>query len=405
MILVARGLGDPADFGVFTLVYSALLFANLLQMSLVTQPHNVLGTARHGRDYARYTTSTLLGQLLMLGGEGLLALAAAAVALAWRWPHTSLLVALAPSIVFWQLQEFFRRVLYTEGRHRAAFANDLISYGGQTVVIAVLWYVDLRHATHVWLTGTTALYALAATSAAAAAVGAWQARQSLALELNLSALRPNWDFGKWLAGAEILTWCSSIHLYLYLAAKMLGTAATGDLKAAQILFGPTRVFAYFLCTVLPIRFARTLMTGGEPALRRGVNGVLARMLPPLALYCLACAIFARPILRLSFGDRYLGAATALALYSGYAFLSYTQMVFAAALAAKRETRLAFFGSVGGAIVSLASALLLIPRLGTAGVLVAMTIASAVITSLYLLAYHRTASQPSVATPVEAPCPT
>src|SRR5690348_16921655 len=60
MILVARGLTKHA-FGEFSLVYSGLLFANLLQTGLITQPHNVLGATRFGRaqrDYVRYTAST-----------------------------------------------------------------------------------------------------------------------------------------------------------------------------------------------------------------------------------------------------------------------------------------------------------------------------------------------------------
>src|SRR5579884_1252602 len=238
MILVARGLGGPAEFGVFTLVYSALLFANLLQTSLITQPHNVLGTGRLGAEYARYTTSTLLGQTLLVLVEGALALVAAGLARAWHWDHTGLLVALAPSIILWQLQEFFRRVLYTEGRYAAAFANDLISYGGQTLVIAALWGLDWAGGSHHWLTGTSAMYALAITSGVAAVIGLWQVRGSLARFAGFAAWAANWQFGKWVAGAEILTWCSSLHMYLYLAAKLIGAAATGDLKSAQILFGP-----------------------------------------------------------------------------------------------------------------------------------------------------------------------
>ena len=58
MILVARGLHDAGKFGVFTLVYSAMLFANILQFALVTQPHNVLGQTRSGDDYRVYTATT-----------------------------------------------------------------------------------------------------------------------------------------------------------------------------------------------------------------------------------------------------------------------------------------------------------------------------------------------------------
>ena len=60
-------------FGRFTLVYSALLFANIFQVSLITQPHNVLGTAREGEDYRRYTTSTLFCQLILIAIEAALA--------------------------------------------------------------------------------------------------------------------------------------------------------------------------------------------------------------------------------------------------------------------------------------------------------------------------------------------
>ena len=167
MVLVARGLGGPSEFGAFTLVYSALLFANILQVALITQPHNILGTARHGANYAAYTTSCGLAQLLLVLAEGSIALLVWAVASQAHWAAAAMLLALVPSVVAWQLQEFVRRVLYTEGRHAAAFANDLISYGGQTLAVGALWTLDALQergalATHRhWLTGATALYALA----------------------------------------------------------------------------------------------------------------------------------------------------------------------------------------------------------------------------------------------------
>src|ERR1700759_1411207 len=64
MVLAARGL-HPEAFGAFTLVYSALLFPNVLQSTLITQPPNVIGAARTGADYVRYTTSTAITQLGM----------------------------------------------------------------------------------------------------------------------------------------------------------------------------------------------------------------------------------------------------------------------------------------------------------------------------------------------------
>lgn len=418
MILVAKGLGLPG-FGAFTLVYSALLFANILQVALVTQPHNVLGTGRHGRDYAQYTSSCGLVQLLLVAAEAALALLAWGVARKAQSPAAGMLLALAPSIVFWQLQEFLRRVMYTEGRYAEAFANDVISYGGQTLVILLLWLAarlqskGTLHTTIPWLTGASALWALAGTSGIAVIVGVWQVRHSFSRRISLSALIENWHFGKWLAGAEVLTWCSSLHMYLYLAAMLVGLRAAGALKAAQVLFGPMRVAAYYLDTVLPIRFARLLHQGGEGAMYRGLRQVLARIAGPLAAYCLLVALFAKPLLRVTFGSEYTGAATILALYSGYALLTYLQMIVAAALKAQRRTRFIFIGSVCGVAVALAVAWILIIEFKTNGVLLAMMLTALVVTALYFYASHRhmrrTESQSPredvPEPPVEVPCPT
>src|SRR5438552_7273 len=58
LVLTARALDDKSEFGRFSTVYSILLFCNIVQSTLITQAHNVLGTAREGDSYRRYTTST-----------------------------------------------------------------------------------------------------------------------------------------------------------------------------------------------------------------------------------------------------------------------------------------------------------------------------------------------------------
>jgi thymidylate kinase len=201
MVLLARGLG-PAAFGAFSLVYGGLLFANSLQGALVTQPHGVLSAGRRGRAYADYTASTLWSQMFLVVLGAAVSLAGAAASWLGGWGITHLLLALTPSIVAWQLQEFIRRVLYHEARFSAAFWNDVISYGGQTVVIAVLWWMQA-------LTGPSALYALMFTSLAASLLGFWQLRTSLAGRFRWEVLMENGQLGKWLAGAEMGYWLNS----------------------------------------------------------------------------------------------------------------------------------------------------------------------------------------------------
>src|SRR6478752_7774821 len=54
--LALDGEAGKREFGTFSTIYAVLLFANIIQSTLVTQPHNVLGVTRDGEDYRRYTS-------------------------------------------------------------------------------------------------------------------------------------------------------------------------------------------------------------------------------------------------------------------------------------------------------------------------------------------------------------
>lgn len=388
MVFAGRGLGKTA-FGQFALVYNALLLVNLIQVAMVSQPHNVLGAGRgKGRAYASYTASTAAEQLLLTLFETGIALALVALAHARSWQCEALLLALVPAIAAWSLQEFFRRVLYTEGRLAAAFANDIIAYGLQAAWIVALWWLDLKNAAagpH-WLTGPSALYALAITSAAAAVLGCWQVRQSLAGRINLKIWAENWDFGKWLVGSELLVYFSSLPMYMYLAGWLIGPAASGELKAAQTLFGPTRIISYYFATVLPIQFARQLSKGGDAALRRQLRTTSLCVLPIVGAVCLLIALFAGPLLAL-FGRDFASDPSVLAMYAIVTFFAYIQMVLAAALTAKLLTRYVFLGAVGGAVVTLALSGALIKLMGIYGALVGMMVTGLATTALLWRGYR------------------
>ena len=362
MVLLARGM-SLAAFGSFTLIYSVMLVANSLQDALITQPHNILGTTLRGEAYCRYTTSTAFVQLILLAMAASLVLAAAGFSYVADWQAAPLLLALAPSIVAWQLQEFTRKVLYTERRLAAAFCNDVISYGGQTVAIAALWHLEA-------LTPPIALYALAATSALAAAYGLWQLRGSLGLTFDRSAIRLNWHFGKWLAGGEMLRWLSSAEMYQYLAAAVLGTSAAGTLKSVQVIFGPTRMLMTGLNNVLPIRFTHAL-AAGKSCLDFQLRRVYLMTAPVMAVYCSSVAIFAEPLLRSVYGDRYTGGARVVALYAAFAFLGQLLPILSAALMARRLTRCIFRGYTYTSLVAVTTGWLFLRFIGIEGALVGM----------------------------------
>ncbi len=367
MVLLARGLGLVA-FGAFSLVYGALLFANSFQSALIIHPHSVLSAGRRGRAYSAYTTSTAVTQVLLSVLAAALALAAGAVLYVMGREEASLLIALAPCVIAAQGQEFVRRVLYNEIRFRAAFINDLICYGGQTVLLAVLWY-------HHWLTGSAALYAIAAASAVAVLPGVWTLRQGLAGPLRLrAASRQNWQFGRWLAGAEMGYWFSS-QIYLYLAAALLGTAATGALKAASTIFGPSRVLETTLKNVLPNRFARTLASHGKTALKQQVKTIYWSVVPVIGSYCLFVALLARPLPRLLFGEQFDESPLVLVLYSVVVFTGFMAQVVSSALKAAKLTRQHFLSRMYASLLAIPLGWVIITLLGVEGAVVGMWLTS------------------------------
>ncbi len=384
VVLPKRAMSGD-EFGTFSLVYSVLLLANIVQSTLLTQPHNVLASTRTGEDYRRYTASTGMAQLLLAGLEAL-AMFAVAVGAYARHAHVApMLMAMVPAIVAWQLQEFGRRVLYTEGRFAAAFWNDMVSYGGQVVVVAALFAADLK-VDHDWLTGASALYALAITSAAAAGLGLWQIRGSLCRAFDLAVLRENWAFGRWLLGGELLQWWSSLQMYLWLVADLLGDVASGDLRATQTLFGPMRIFTFYLGNVLPIRFARTLERDGNAGVHRQFMQACAQVLPLLGVYCAAVAVFPGPLLHLAYGRKFTTPAIVLTLYALYTFVSYLPVLLASVLTAKRVTRPVFMGNVYGAVLALPIGWYLIRTMKEPGAPVAMGICSLLMTVYFVRAY-------------------
>jgi O-antigen/teichoic acid export membrane protein len=390
MVLLARGVG-PAAFGAFSLVYGAMLFLNSIQGALILQPHSVLSAGRKGPGYADYTASTARTQVLFAAVAALLAVVASGVSVLAGWPAAHLLLALAPCIAAWQFQEFVRRVLYNEGRLRAAFANDVVSYGGQTVAVAALWAF---HA----LTAPIALHAIMATSALAALAGLWQLRDSLAGRFAPSVLRENWRFGKWLAAAEVGYWVSS-QFYLYLSGILLGPAAAGVLRAAYVIFGPTRILGFFLRTVLPNRFARTLVQGGKAALHEEVRMVWSVAAPFMAAYCLLVAVFAEPLVKLLYGEKFAGHATVVVLYAVFAFIALMASIVTSALRAKQLSRHLFVSQLYASLVAAPVGWVLITTWGVEGAVVGMIVTSLVVGLSNYLAYLRDQSTDVV--PAEA----
>lgn len=356
-VLLARTLG-PAEFGMFSVAYLFLLLANSLQTGLVTQPHNVIGAPLEDGPYRNYTTSAAVGQVALAGAFTLLVLGGALVSPKSWERGASLLVALAAAIPAWQLQEFARRVLYTRSRVRTAFLNDLASYGGQLVVMLLL----LRAGR---LTAPAALFSIAATSAAAALAGFWSIRSHLRGRVGFTALRESWAIGKWLSAATLTSWLAS-QMYPVLTAGIVGTAATGLMRALQNLIAPTQILANAYQMIVTPRAALREARGGPPAVAAFLASTSAFLAAPLLVYFVLVSVFAAPLVTLFYSAQYASAASLVWPLGLALLLSYAGRVLGIGLATMRYTRPLFYGQVAAAVTTFTFGLTLIGKHGLAG---------------------------------------
>jgi len=373
LVLLARHVSS-GSFGAFTLVYGVMLMANHAQFAFVTQPHNVIGASLTDFEYRAYTRSLLVVQLFFSAG---LAAAAGVVAVgAYQLEfETALILAAMAALPLWQLQEFIRRVLYTEGRQAAAFANDLLSYGGQATAVAGLTFAGA-------LTAPSALFALALTAAGASVFGLGQIRASLrGAHFSRLAVSESLAFGKWLAASIASHWTST-QAYLYIAAAVLGVAVTGALKALQIVLSPLHVLMFSLSTMLPIRLSRTLMHEApdrrEQAFRRDARFALRITFPFVAAYCGSVALFSDQILSFLYGSTYEAYGRVLVIFAAYYVLLYLAQFAGALLTARRQTDRLFLANAAAAIVAMVAAWPLMHAFGAEGAAVLLLVSAGVL---------------------------
>lgn len=394
IVLVVRTLGRESA-GDFTLVHSFLLLLNTLQISLIIYPLNVLGATLHGEEYRSFATSMAVEQGVLAVGLGAVVAVAAAITYKLDPPAAPLMLALVPAIIAWQLQEFVRRVLYTEDRLREAFFNDVICYGGQLALVVAAFTWGIRYPGHVMLSGEMALCIIAGTSALAAVAGAVRIRPSLRGVFDMGVWRKSWQFGRWLTASETLTYASSVHANQYIVWLAMGSSAAGGaLRIVQQIFGPMRVLAYFLSNILPIRFSRTLARDGDRALHGQLIRIAAVVVPLLVGYCLLIFVIADPLLKLIYGPEFEGDGGLLRMYSIAATLGYAVMLVQAALMAHRKTRAIFMTALCSAGLTLGLGWPLAKWHGAIGGALNMILASLLMAFMLVRAYMRRRKEPS-----------
>ena len=365
-LILARSL-PPAEYGVYALVWSALLFLRGFHTSLVTYPLSV--------DWAKTEPGKLNalvgGSLALTIALGLPLMAGAAVAA---------VIVGRPGLVPWAMgallaghfQETTRRALMAGLRHRATVLGDSVSYLGQ---VAGLWAVASSRR----LSVEAAFAAMALTSLVA---GFIQLRQLGAPAFETRVLRALaarwWELGRWLLLATLLS-VFTIQVFPWTVGLVRGPAEAGQYQAAANLLGATHPVLFGLGNLLVPAVAQARVCGGLSASWRVARwyGLLGAVL--LVPYLGVLWVWPGEVLRLVYGtgSPYMALETEVRLFAlAYATI-YIGQLAGSLLLGLEQSRASFWVTAACAAASVVVGMPLAAGYGVDGALAGLVVSRVV----------------------------
>jgi O-antigen/teichoic acid export membrane protein len=359
-IILARS-ATPAELGIYGVGFTALHLARSFQDGLVVQPVSVFGASQPPEIFRRYATSSGLIQLALACLSALVVYIVGKVVLAEGNDMAgAVLLALPFCFLFWQLQEYIRRLLYTRGHVLSAVLNTMLANAVRLSLMLVL-------ASQGRLTGAASLDAIAWGSLAALVPGLWVTRNYwTAKPINLLVTwKRNWGFGRWILGSSLASW-TAVEFYPVLTAGMVSFAAAGAYRALQNLVAPIHLLLRATDTFLTPRAARLYHRDGKRSLNRvlGLTYLFAG-LPIFGLLGLAL-LFPAPLLRTLYGETYVPYSRGILLMALFYGLLYAYWPLQTAFKAVRNSRPIFAANLAAALVMFTAGLWAIQRWGVYG---------------------------------------
>lgn len=381
--LILARLVTPTELGVYGVGFTTLRLVRAVQEGFTIQPLNALGAALEARTFARYATATSLIQ----GALGL-ASAGAAALVGWvlfRQGNDTAgpaVFALWSPFLFWQWQEYVRRLLYARGDVTGALLNsalaNLIRLG-----LMVWWAFDGR------LNGIAGLQAIALGSLVALLPGLWQTRPYWTREfMDLRQVwQQNWRFGRWVLGGALANWVS-VEFYPILTAGMISFAAAGAYRALQNLVAPIHLLLRAVDNFLTPRAARSYATGGQPALNRAVRLTYIFAGAPVLVILGAAVIWRFELLELLYGETYVSYGNGMVLMALFYGLWFAYWPLQTAFKALQISRPIFIANLGAIAAMFSLGILAIYYWGVYGTIAGQALNALVVGGILAVAWLR-----------------
>jgi FkbM family methyltransferase len=340
-LLAGRVLG-PHGLGTIFVGFACYLLALGFQRALLTDPLVTSSAALDSGPRGVETGSALT--LCVLGALAASALVAAVGAAVSGGVGRGLLL-FAPFLLPALLQDFWRVVLFRDGRGAAGACNDAL-----------------------WLLVMGAIAPLAVLSGASWAVAAcWGAGAAAGACAGVlqTGTRPErigdalawwrgkaWSLGRWL-GAEGILWAVTSYATIFVLAGLVGARGLGGLRAVQTLFAPLALLGPAVSLPGLPALSRELGSSAEAA-RRLAARVALGVAGVAVAYASVLALGGDTALRLVFGAPFAGFADLVWPLGAVQILAAAPVGFALLLKAQRRGRALVLARGVGLVASLST---------------------------------------------------
>jgi O-antigen/teichoic acid export membrane protein len=344
-----------------------LAWATNMQSAFITTPY-VYGNASLDPQHRRaYAGSTLLGQ-------GAYAIVATVVLLtaAWVLSHGTaraafvpILAALGAMLWFQLIKEYCRQVAFAHLQVASALWLDtavgVLQIGG-LLVLARAGGMSVTRA--YWVIGVASILPSVCWLVANRRAFLFQ-RAALG-----SAVRQNWEFGRWMPGGYIMN-AASRDAYPWLVTAMRGAASTGTLAAsAGTAFLVTPIITG-VSNVLAPTFAKHYASGGVAALRRLVMQATVLGLAGIACYCLVMFFIGGRVASLVYGASYASDGRIVALLTLSVAATVVSTPVGMAMYVVRRADVNFYAAGMAVVVMIVLGIALVYHWGVLGAAIAL----------------------------------
>jgi O-antigen/teichoic acid export membrane protein len=380
-VILARNV-SPTELGVYGVGFTTLRLARAVQEGLTIQPLNTYGAAMDLQDFKRYATATSLLQLILA------VVSAVLVALAgWILTATGndtlgpALFSLWPAFLWWQLQEYLRRMLYTRGDVFNAVINTILANGARLALM--LWWANQGQ-----LSGIAGLRAIGIGSLVALIPGLWQTRllwtgDSIHL---LETWKRNWNFARYMLGASLSNWVT-VEFYPILTAGMISFAAAGAYRAIQNLVQPVQLLLRAIDTFLTPRAAKTYHQGSFQALDSLVSKTYRIFAGPILGMLALAVIFRVPLLEWLYGDTYLPYANGVIIMAIFYALWFAYWPLQTAMKAMHASRPIFLANLVAILTMFSAGIWFIRTWGVYGTMAGQALNALIVAIIHYAAWR------------------